>query len=468
MKKNILLLFIILISSNALGQTLTGLTYTIEIEYSKYTSNGNCAGYNMGSETTTNCDTNTYKWILKNGATTLLTENMTSTITTKNTYTIPAYSSYDLSVSASCYCNFGGPCTLLATQNLLQKGYTYKGVTYPYDYGIENGISGNRAGGYSIGPNTLICIGTMLVNNFKPNGLSISKINPAIPPEYIAGEQLNLIAVTPGPATNRFPDAAYHWQYSLDNKVTWIDVPLSMSNKPNPSFTIGDLLGENHVNHFGPIDFRLGYSNRPFTNPYRITYKPGTVILKDRTYEAPDCYNDDVKSLIAYFDRKLDSGEILSILHIVPYPKPNPSTPMLVQPIVSALTFDANTGWYKYSFNIPPGTNLENRKYVIEYQSEVNGQPKGTLAIGEPFTYQNPEPVKFEIKQALDPLCNNDSVEIALNVTGGTESYKFYVDGVEKTPTPVKEGDGYYHIRGLVPTATNNIRVTDTKECIEK
>jgi hypothetical protein len=464
MKKNILLLFIILISSNALGQTLTGLTYTIEVEYSR--TNNTCPNVVI-PPTTTTCDPTSYTWSLKNSSTTLITQNMTTAIT-NNTYTVPALTSYDLSLSANCYCGAFATCNIVTSEIILQKGYTYKGVTDLVKYGIESGITGSRAGGYSIGPETMICIGTIIVNNFKPNGLSISKINPAIPPEYIAGEQLNLIALTPGPATNRFPDAAYHWQYSLDNKVTWIDVPLSMSNKPNPNFTIGDLLGEDHVNHFGPIDFRLGYSNRPFTNPYRITYKPGTVILKDRTYEAPDCYNDDVKSLIAYFDRKLDSGEVLSILHIVPYPKPNPSTPMLVQPIISALTFDANTGWYKYSFNIPPGTNLENRYYVIEYQSKLNGVPRGTLAIGAPFLYEDPTLVKFEIKQALDPLCNNDSVEIALNVTGGTESYKFYVDGVEKTPTPVKEGDGYYHLRGLNPNAANIIKVTDTKGCIEK
>ncbi|GAA3769925.1 hypothetical protein [Flavobacterium ginsengiterrae] len=456
-------IFIIISSTQIFAQTLTGLTYTIEVEYAKY--NGNCAGYSMPPETTTNCDSNTYKWLIKNGATTLATEIMTLT-TTKNTYTIPAYSTYDLSLTASCYCNFGGPCTFLATENILQKGFTYKGVNYPNQYGIEDGIRGLRAGGYSIGPNTIICMGSLILNNFKPNGLSISKINPAIPAEYIAGQQLDLYAITPGPATNRFPDAAYHWQYSLDNKVTWIDVPLNLSNRTNPSFSIQDLLGEDHVNHFGPIDFRLGYSNRPFTDPYRINYTPGTVLVKDRHYEAPDCYKDDVKSLVAYFDRKLMDGEILSILHIVPYPKPTPSTPMLVQPTVTTLTYDPVTKWHKYSFVIPQGTNLENRWYVLEYQSMVNGQVKGTLAMGEPFLYQNPEMVKFEIKSALNPLCNNDPVEIVLNVTGGSGSYTFLVDNNVKAAT--LEQDGFYHIKGLISTEVNYIKVIDSKGCFEK
>ncbi|MCP2025944.1 hypothetical protein L1276_001084 [Flavobacterium sp. HSC-32F16] len=461
--KKLYFLFIILISFNGFGQTLTGLTYTIEVQYNK--STGNCAYYSMPPQTTSSCDQNSYKLNMKNGSTTLFAEDMTSTAVTNKTYTIPAAISYDLSVSASCYCGGFNSCSILATQNILQKGYTYKGVTDLNRYGIESGITGNRAGGYSIGPETLICIGTVIVNNFKPNGLTISKVNPATPAEYIAGQQVDFFAVTPGPATNRFPNAAYHWQYSLDNKVTWIDVPESMNNRTNPSFTIKDLLGDNHVNHFGPIDFRLGYSNRPFTEAYRIIYKPGTVIVKDRKFENPTCYKDDVKNLTVYFDRKLESGEVLSILHIVPYPKPNPSTPMLVQPEVNALTFDPDTRWYKYSFNIPAGTNLENRYYVIEYQSKVNGEVKGTLDMGEPFLYENPQPVKFEIKKALDPLCHDDATEIAIRVEGGSGTYSFFVDGQEKIPV---FADGLYYIKNVIPTAQNNIKVTDSKGCIEK
>lgn len=463
MKRIILLLFIVIISSKVLGQTLTGLTYTIEVEYSR--TNSTCPNVVI-PPTTTTCDPTSYTWHLKSSATTLITQNMTTAITNK-TYTVPALTSYDLSLTANCYCGAFATCTIITSEIILQKGYTYKGATDLVKYGIERGIEGGRAGGYSIGPETMICIGTIIANNFKPNGLTIGKVNPITPPEYIAGQQLDLQAITPGPATNRFPDAAYHWQYSLDNNVTWIDVPISINNRTNPSFSIEDILGEDHVNHFGPIDFRLGYYNRPFTDPYRITYKPGTVILKDRTYEAPNCYNDDVKSLIAYFDRKLDSGEVLSILHIVPYPKPNPSTPMLQQTTVNALTLDTNTGLYKYSFNIPPGTNLENRKYVIEYQSAVNGVPKGTLTMGEPFTYQNPDPIRFEIKEAINPSCNNDKVEIAINVTGGTGSYRFYVDGDLKTAVK-NDTNGYYYIKDLVPSANNIIKVTDTKDCIEK
>lgn len=478
--KKLYFLFIIITSSPIFAQA--GLTYSVDVDYYRFASG--CDYTNVPSQTRKTCDVNNYTWNLKNGTTNILGENITSTALTSKTYSIPLLSSYNLSAQVFCSCSGGVPsvpyyvCSESASQTILANGYTYQGVT-TNNYGIESSImTGGYAGGYSMAPNTQVCIGTVIVKNFKPNGLVISKpgydLYPAgvyTPPKFIAGEQLNLI-VTPGVAPNKFPDVAYHWQYSLDNKVTWIDVPIragkTMTNSPNPSFSIEDMLGTDHINHFGPIDFRLGYNNRPFTDTYRIIYSPGTVLLKDRTYVAPDCYKDDVKSLVAYFDRKLEDGEILSILQIIPYPKTNGDTPLLKQPSVTALTYDANTGLYKYVFNIPPGTNLENRQYVIEYQSEVNGVPRGTLAIGAPFAYQNPDPVKFDIKPALNPLCHDDTVEIAISVIGGTGLYKFYVDGVEKTPTPAKEGDGFYHIRGLNPSAINNIKVVDTNGCIEK
>ena len=65
----------------------------------------------------------------------------------------------------------------------------------------------------------------------------------------------------------------------------------------------------------------------------------------------------------------------------------------------------------------------------------------------------------------LDPLCRDDATEIAISVEGGSGTYHFFVDGQEKAP--VFE-DGLYYIRNLIPTAQNNIKVTDSKGCFEK
>jgi hypothetical protein len=459
-----------------------GLSYSVDVEYYRFAFG--CNGTNVPAQTIKTCDINTHRWTLRNGATTVATEIL-SAANTKNTYSIPLATSYTLAAQSTCGCSGGRPsvpyyqCDVIGNQTIGANATTYNSATIAL--GIENSIkTGENAAGYSISPATQICIGTVILKNFRPNGLAMSKPgydpNPngvPTPLEIIAGQTVDLVVTKPTSATN-FPSLVYHWQYSLDNQATWIEVPNTVINGfptnyvQNPRFTMENILGADHINHFGTIHFSVGYGNRLFTNVITVDYSPGTLVLKDRKYFPPDCNKDRVKSIVAYFDRDLKPNEILSTLQVIPYPKVNGDSPKFSQPVVNALVYDTETQWYKYTFDLSQADNLENRYYVIEYQSKLNGVPRGTLAIGAPFLYEDPTPVKFEIKQALDPLCNNNSVEIALNVTGGTESYKFYVDGVEKTPTPVKEADGNYHLRGLNPNAANIIKVTDTKGCIEK
>ena len=64
------------------------------------------------------------------------------------------------------------------------------------------------------------CGSYITLSNFKPNNLKILTTNG----EVCAGEQLNLIASPAG-----YPDAAYHWQYSVDNQETWSNVPLTIN-----------------------------------------------------------------------------------------------------------------------------------------------------------------------------------------------------------------------------------------------
>lgn len=478
--KKLYLFFIFIASSQIFGQTY--ISYTVDVDYWRNEAS-NCNSYDR-YYATKNCNTNTYKWVLRNGTSFTLTESLTNPLANRivKTISIPVYNTYDLTLQATCACSDINPpvpyiqCDAILTQKLLPNGVTF-GANTTETFGIEKSII---SGNYAIGPNSGICVGTVILQNFRPTGITIGKPgydpNPngvPTPLEVIAGQTVDLVA-TASVNTVNFPNVAYHWQYSLDNQATWIEVPNTIingfptNNSQTPRFTMENVLGADHINHFGTIHFSIGYGSRLFTNVITVNYSPGTLVLKDRKYFPPDCNADRVKNIVAYFDRDLKQNEILSTLQVIPYPKVNGDSPKFSQPDVNALVYDSETGWYKYTFDLSKGDNLENRYYVIEYQSQVNGVPRGTLAIGAPFLYEDPEPVKFEIKQALDPLCNNNSVEIAITVTGGTQSYKFYVDGIEKTPTPVKEADGYYHLRGLVPTATNNIKVTDSKDCIEK
>jgi hypothetical protein len=335
-----------------------------------------------------------------------------------------------------------------------------------------------------------ICSIKFSVLSFKPNNLVITNSSPTN--NICSGEALNLTASPAG-----FPNSVYHWQYSLDNKSTWTDVPnkiinnLPTTDSPTPRFTMYDILGEDHVNHFGPIYFRLGYGgaftydqNREFSEPVIINYSPCTLVIKDRKYVAPDCNGDSVKSIIAYFDRNLESNETLFPFQIIPYPKQSGDPIKLSQNEVKSLLYDPVSKWYTYSFVIPTDQKLENRKYAIEYQSLVNGAPRGTLISDDPFLYEDPAPLTFSISQ-IDPVCNNEAGKITITANGGSGEYYYYsLDGgttkikftnktlvtttiVNGIPTETRTSNQEVTLHTTGATVYN-VLVTDTNGCIEK
>ena len=352
---------------------------------------------------------------------------------------------------------------------------------------IQNGMSGDFT--------SMICPIKFYNADIRPNNLSITNLSQKT--EVCAGEILDLTATPAG-----FHKEAYHWQYSLDNQVTWKDVPekkvngLDITNVKTSNFTIYDILGDDHVNHFGPIDFRIGYGggsltpinystyqndspSRPFsTNIIRINYSPCAPVLTDVNYEGPKCNGDDIQKLEVTFDTPLDILKGESIYQLYARETANNIAPIKTTPMfsVSNITYPDDSKTYSYS-NISQFSSLENgREYEIIYQAQVNHPldasvkiPKGVMVSAKKFTYKVPTLLKFKIIKADNPSCTNDQAEVSIDVSGGTGDYNFYVDNVEKkNPTPIKEADGYYHIRGLIPTAENSIKVTDVHGCIEK
>jgi len=352
---------------------------------------------------------------------------------------------------------------------------------------IQTGMSGSFT--------SMVCPIRFYNADIKPNNLSITNLSSKT--EVCAGEMLDLAATPAG-----FHKEVYHWQYSLDNKATWKDVPqkkvnrLDITNVSTSNFTIYDIISNAHVDHFGTIDFRIGYGggsltpvnyssyhndgpSRPFsTNTIRINYTPCAPVLTDVNYEGPKCNGDDIQKLEVTFDRPLDATRGESLYQLYAKETANNEAPIkeLAMFSVSNIIYPSDSKIYSYS-NMSQFTSLESgREYEIIYQAQVNHPldasikiPKGVMVSAKKFTYKQPAPLKFEIKKADNPLCTNDLAEVSIAVTGGTGVYKFYVDGSEKTnPTPVKEADGYYHIRGLIPTAVNSIKVTDGNNCIEK
>ena len=325
-------------------------------------------------------------------------------------------------------------------------------------------------------------MGNFYVQSFKPN-VNIflpANRNPANGTKTIcANEQFGVQAFPQG-----FPPEIYNWQYSLDNKNTWLDVPEEF-HVYNPNFTISDLLGSNHLNYIGKtIYFRMGYNSMVFAEglTFPLIYSACAPLVNDIEYLPPLCFGDNVRDVTVTFDRDLYSEEELRYFQLKavnPATNLPDGTPSIIYPFFSEgdpnngliTKFDEKSpGVYTYSLLNFRGLNPD-ATYQIQYQAFQNNASKG-LSISpetENFKYTEPEPLKFQIVKADNPICADNFVEIAIDVSGGTGDYKFYVDGVEKTnPKPVKEADGYYHIRGLIPTASNNIKVMDKNNCIEK
>jgi hypothetical protein len=325
-------------------------------------------------------------------------------------------------------------------------------------------------------------MGNFYVKSFKPNvsiGFPANR-NPATGTKTIcANEQFGVFAYPEG-----FPPEIYNWQYSLDNKATWLDVPDEF-HKANPNFTIFDILGNNHLNYIGKtIYFRMGYNSMVFAGgiEFPLYYSSCAPLVENIEYLPPLCNGNNVRSVTVTFDRNLYIGEELHNFQLkavntntnVP-----DDTPSIIYPFfaegdsrngqVTKLD-EKSPGIYSYSMSDFNGLN-PNATYQIRYQAFENNINKGLgISIKElNIKYKEPEPVIFEIVKADNPKCADDPVEVSLDVSGGTGSYIFYVDGTEqKNPKPIKEADGYYHIRGLISTAVNNIKVTDENGCIEK
>ncbi|MDQ8013083.1 MAG: SprB repeat-containing protein [Flavobacterium nitrogenifigens] len=303
------------------------------------------------------------------------------------------------------------------------------------------------------------------IDGFKPN-VTISNASTT-PSELCAGEQLSLAAYPPG-----FPAEAYHWQYSLDNAVTWIDVPLNLNGKQVNEKEILDismqeLIGANHTDYINKqVLFRLGYSqNRPFTDPLTINYKPCAPVLEYFVYVGPKCYDDNIQSLDVYFDRQLRTGEQIQIIYAK---NANPAIGGIFlqnKVPITKFVYDDKEQKFKYSFT--ELGKLENKNFFnIEYQASENGIPKGYLvSTQDPFQYVNPQKLSFTISDQKDPTCvgGNDGF-IEITITSGTPPFYFYKNEQKVTP---EYSNGKYYIRNLNKN-NYNILVTDKSGCIDK
>ncbi|WP_175460309.1 SprB repeat-containing protein [Flavobacterium frigoris] len=330
------------------------------------------------------------------------------------------------------------------------------------------------------------CIGDVSVTEFKPNGLSISSAST----EVCSGTDFTLTASPAG-----FPDVAYHWQYSTDKGITWINFPATMqksegssvrttNDTPNINFSMDEILGTNHSDFFNKqIYFRLGYDERPFTTATAITYSACAPVVTGISYEGPKCSGDTINKIEVTFDRELyiDKGEVLKSF----------SLRDRINPMISIFQFltDVTFSGKMFSFQKTDLDKiiLENgHKYFIQQQAYIGTAGKGILDSDSQYDleYVAPAALKFIATKKQDVSCNGGSDgTIEIKVWGGTPKteglkYNYYVDGnlltqniTETTTsgetTAILPGISVLKdVNGLI--IPHQIKVTDAENCFEK
>ncbi|GAA3769920.1 hypothetical protein [Flavobacterium ginsengiterrae] len=322
------------------------------------------------------------------------------------------------------------------------------------------------------------------IDGFQPN-VNIRNLDNANPNSICAGGQLSLAAfATELIAGNTdFPAEVYHWQYSLDNKASWIDVPafiggIKTNDVATTRFSINELLPATHENYLDKtIYFRIAYGN---VTPIGILYSPCAPVVSNIEYVRPKCAGDNIPSVKVTFSRNLNTQEELRYFQLLAV-DPITNVPDGTPPITFPFTVDGdpNNGLIKtfeektpnvYTYTLSNFKGLKDKSmYQIKYQAFQNNVTRGVSISpkAKNFTYEEYEPVKFKIIKAENPKCAGEPVSIVIEVTGGTKSYDFYIDG-SKINAVKNQIDGYYYLTGLNPAAQNNLKVVDTNDCIEK
>jgi hypothetical protein len=309
------------------------------------------------------------------------------------------------------------------------------------------------------------CDLTVKITSFKPN---VTIANSKSSNEICSGEELNLQA-SPGLKPDRFPDEAYHWQYSIDKQATWIDVPIAKNNTPRTDFSINELLANSEQFFNETIYFRLGYGqNRPFTDVIPIRYSPCGPTINSFAIKKPNCKGGKIQKIDVFFKDDLKAGETLNSIYLrkMEYKGvKNDNSPLFGN------TSDIIYSEKEHSIPIIAPYMLENgMHYQIIYQTFLNGQPRGVL-YSPVQQYLDPTAVTCSIKVPDNILCNEGKTNIEITASGGTGSYYFYKDNIKLEGLLYPEvKEGKYYINNLIGEPAGKaykILVTDTNGCYE-
>ncbi|KUJ59557.1 hypothetical protein AR687_22310 [Flavobacteriaceae bacterium CRH] len=363
--------------------------------------------------------------------------------TTTVNYDLPTYGSFSLSTNTACI-----PLDETTPECNSNNSYSTSAVN------LIKGTAGLSAGG---------CNGSVYISKFIPN-VTIRNLDTTTPTEVCAGFQLSLAAFPTG-----FPQEAYHWQYSVNNKISWIDVPATIggrqtNNIATPTFSMQELLGATHANYMDKqIFFRLGYSGTAFTNPLALTYSACSPVVTKIEYDSPKCNGDAIPKVSVSFNRPLAQTEYLSYISIV-----DKNNGALSNQRTNAV-FDIDNP-QKYTFyNISP--LQDTRTYIISYQAQQGSIARGSMFSTLYFTYNDPKKMQFKITKQNQPTCFDGSDgSIEVEILSGSSPYNFYIDNVLRSTSEITQIDNlHYIINGLKENPTGyKIKITDKSDCIEK
>jgi hypothetical protein len=312
-------------------------------------------------------------------------------------------------------------------------------------------------------------IGKIFVKDIHPNvGVFIPENRKADsngPKTICAGEQLDIFATVAG-----FPHEIYNWQYSIDNNQNWQDVD-EKYQVYNPNFTMQDILGSGHFNHFGKtIYLRMGNQCKAYSEEFALIYSACAPVAKYVFVKAP-CSVDKL-DIVVTFDRILNTSknEVLRDFQIIK------TNGQLTSNQISEVSIFDNL--YPFQFTYSDVTGLEiGQTYAVRYQAYEGSINKGVFQ-SPYFTYLPPEPLRFYITTE-EPNCIGGEGSIKIIATGGTFPY-FYdnlngeteiingVTRVKKIPfNDQDEEQSSITIKNLSSTRPYNIKVTDSNDCID-
>ncbi len=293
--------------------------------------------------------------------------------------------------------------------------------------------------------------------------------------DFLPLDQKIQINATPG-----FPERleVYNWQYSINNGVSFQDVPAAFNGRSSMDVSAEDILGTSTAqsNLGNQIQFLIESCSgrRQSVTPRTYTIVPATPTFSDKSEELTTCYDGNDGSVRFTFSRELFPGEKMVILPTAT------STTFPSTPDIETLQLNPVTGRRdSYTIENLPRGNYE--ATVLGFYGAFNTYTDG-VGHNMNFSIGRPSVVQFDITESINSRCNdndgdpdtfNDG-EILITASGGNPGvfqYSYQLDGGGFSTFTDFDGGGTEHRMTDLKPGNYEIRVQKSitgrgKSCI--